>query len=393
MYRFIWVFVTASTIAVPNLHPDTGLNIIQLATKYGYPIESHDVETDDGYILTLHRIPHGIKNVSTMKYPVLLMHGLLSSSVDWVNMGPENALGLLLADCGYDVWLGNQRGNTWSRKHLTLDPDIDAEKFFDFSFHEIGIYDIPAKIDYIINATNKEQIFYVGHSQGTTSFFVMASEKPEYNAKIRLMTALSPVAHVANVPNPFLAPLVDNYDLVKTVVPILKIHEVLPHFDYFTDLGNVLCSKGSPYQDSCVWFINAIVGFDWQIDPDFVSVITSNTPAGCSIKQLMHFIQGAESGYFAQYDYGVEVNKIQYGQEMPPLYDITKITARVSLYYAGNDWLNAVEDVLRLAEELPNLASAKQVRYSQFNHLDFLWARNVVDLLYNDVIAEITAES
>ena len=155
-----------------------------------------------------------------MKYPVLLMHGLLSSSVDWVNMGPENALGLLLADCGYDVWLGNQRGNTWSRKHLTLDPDIDAEKFFDFSFHEIGIYDIPAKIDYIINATNKEQIFYVGHSQGTTSFFVMASEKPEYNAKIRLMTALSPVAHVANVPNPFLAPLVDNYDLVKVSLEI-----------------------------------------------------------------------------------------------------------------------------------------------------------------------------
>lgn len=141
------------------------------------------------------------------------MHGLLTSSVDWVNMGPGTALGFLLADNGYDVWLGNHRGNTWSRKHKTLDPDRDQEKFWDFSFHELGYYDLPAKIDYILESTGQDKIVYVGHSQGTTAFFIMGSERPEYNDKIRLMSALAPIVYMGNLPNPFIGQIADHYNL------------------------------------------------------------------------------------------------------------------------------------------------------------------------------------
>lgn len=61
--------------------------------KYGYPSEIHNVTTDDGYILEIHRIakPGAI--------PVLLTHGLLDSSATWVLMGPNKGLGKYNVKC------------------------------------------------------------------------------------------------------------------------------------------------------------------------------------------------------------------------------------------------------------------------------------------------------
>jgi lysosomal acid lipase/cholesteryl ester hydrolase len=53
------------------------------------------VTTEDGYILTMHRIPYSpASNSSEKGRPVVfLQHGLLCSSVDWIIMGPGKALG------------------------------------------------------------------------------------------------------------------------------------------------------------------------------------------------------------------------------------------------------------------------------------------------------------
>jgi len=180
----------------PEIVEDSILQVPQLIEKYGRPAEIHKVETDDGYILEMHRMARpGAK-------PVLLMHGLLDSSSTWVLMGPDKGFAYMLWDLGYDVWMGNARGNHYSRNHRTLDPN--RSKFWQFSFHEIGIYDVPNMIDYVLNETSSEKLQYIGHSQGTITFWIMCSERPEYCDKIISMNALAPVAFLDYIRSPLI---------------------------------------------------------------------------------------------------------------------------------------------------------------------------------------------
>lgn len=232
----------------------------EIINKYGYDYELHPVTTDDGYILEIQRIiPRG--ETETNRPPILLMHGLLSSSADWVNTG-THSLAFKLIDLGFDVFLGNARGTTSSRKHVTLDPDQDAVEFFNFTWHEIGYYDLPAMIDYILDITGVEQTQYVGFSQGTTVFFAMASSRPEYNAKIKLMTALAPVAEMHNFKNPIIKLAAKFEGVIEFALKAWKMHELLRYGKIFEVLGEELCDDGKPTQELCKILLFAIAGYD-----------------------------------------------------------------------------------------------------------------------------------
>jgi len=58
--------------------------------KAGYPVETHVTTTEDGYLLTLHRIPGDNGSL-----PVLLQHGFSGTSAVWVILGKKKALGTI----------------------------------------------------------------------------------------------------------------------------------------------------------------------------------------------------------------------------------------------------------------------------------------------------------
>lgn len=64
-----------------------------MITRNGYPEETHQVHTADGYILTIHRIPCRSSDQTSSKPVVVLLHGLLGTSADWVIPGRGKGLG------------------------------------------------------------------------------------------------------------------------------------------------------------------------------------------------------------------------------------------------------------------------------------------------------------
>jgi lysosomal acid lipase/cholesteryl ester hydrolase len=387
--EFLIVLVTLIGLSAGNPlvkeedNSDAHLLTPELAGKYGYLVESHTITTKDGYILTVHRIPNG-KNAPPVpeggRPVVWLQHGLICSSADWLLLGPERGLAYRLADQGYDVWMGNARGNTYSKAHVTLDPK--SIEFWDFSWNEMGVYDVPAYIEYVLAATEKEDIYYIGHSMGTTMFFIAMAEHPELNSKIRLMSAYSPVAFMEHMISPihFIAPFANSIDWIAQN---LGIGELIPHNALMDLLGATVCHQQSLIQEICSSVLFLMCGFDSeQLDMDMFPVIIGHTPAGSSVRNIVHYAQGVNSKVFRKFNHGKEKNLELYGQEEPPHYDISKITAPVAFYWGENDWLGVKSDVYRMAELMPNLVRKYRANHDKFNHMDFLYARDAVTLLY-----------
>lgn len=360
---------------------DTELNITQLIKKYGYKVEEHTVITSDGYVLTMYRIPGDGP-------PALLMHGLLNSADDFITVGPNKALPYLLSNAGYDIWLGNARGTYHSRKNVRLSVDKDKAPFFDYSWHEIGYYDLPAMIDYILNNTGEKSLNYVGHSQGTTSFFVMCSERPEYNKKIKLMVAMSAVVYMSNLVSPIvriLLQIASLFDIEPTSLGLNEVPTQIPLVNFVTkwlcgntELASLICSN--------LVFLGS--GFDYgQLNVSNTPVIFSHTPSGASMKQLYHYGQGVNSGKFRQYNHGILKNLHVYGSAEPPEYKLENVNAPVAILYSKyNDWLSAFEDVEKLIKRIQNVVELYEVPWEKFCHMDFLWAKDVDKLVYEKVL-------
>ena len=83
---------------------------------------------------------------------------------------------------GYDVWFGNNRGVPYSDKHRR-DGEWSLKERWNFSWAEMGIYDLPAEIDKILEVTGKPKLTLIGYSQGTSQTYYGLAKKQDYFAE------------------------------------------------------------------------------------------------------------------------------------------------------------------------------------------------------------------
>ncbi|NWW74719.1 LIPM Lipase, partial [Climacteris rufus] len=355
----------------------------QIISHRGYPSEEYEVLTRDGYYVRLNRIPHGREKPKNRgaKPVVFLQHGIFGEGSHWVENLANNSLGFILADSGYDVWLGNSRGTSWSRRHRHL--SADQVEFWDFSFHEMAMYDLPASLGFVLHKTGQRRLHYVGYSQGCTIAFIAFSSMPELAQKVKMFFALAPVVTAKHTRSPFMKmPLLLDKNL--KMIPLLlgrtdaslrlrKLWRFLPQ----------LCRHRLLHKP-CANLLFLLGGFNEKnFNVTRLDVYTSHYPDRTSVKNLIHWAQVVVSGEFKAFDYGSE-NRAVYQQDTPPVYRVEEMPVPTAVWSGGQDWAADWRDVRLLLPRIARLVAYSHI--PDWNHWDFVWGLDAPGRLYSSIL-------
>uniref|UniRef100_A0A8D8ZCI1 Lipase 3 n=1 Tax=Cacopsylla melanoneura TaxID=428564 RepID=A0A8D8ZCI1_9HEMI len=224
------------------------------------------------------------------------------------------------------------------------------------------------------------------HLAATTIFYIMASERPEYNDKILVQLSLGPVAYYFHTRSPvkLLAPFTPG--LVK-IADVLFHGELLSRSFILNEVLKAFCTLNKAQMIFCRELLSLIFGRDnEQLQYTTIPAIVGHDPAGVSTKTILHNAQFINRlNTFRRFDYGL-ANPQHYNSLEPPDYNISAIRSKVALFYGPNDLLANEIDVKLFYSQLPNPIGLFKVNLTKFSHLDFLWAKDVRSLVYNQLV-------
>ncbi|KAK6155405.1 hypothetical protein DH2020_009653 [Rehmannia glutinosa] len=310
-------------------------------TIHGYKCQEFQVTTDDGYILSVQRIPVGRDGGDGgTRPPVLLQHGLFIDGVSWLMNSPEESLAMILADNGFD-------------------------EFWNWTWDDLIIHELPSLIDLVFKQT-AQKIHYVGHSQGSLMVLGTLSQGKLDNVKSAAL--LSPIAYISHITSP-IGVLAARVFLNETGVDLLCAHPT------------VVCND----------MLTAYTGENCCLNKSTVEKFLQNELQPTATKNMVHFAQGIRDGVLSKYDYGNAYNNLKhYGEEKPPVYDLSKIPTDFPLFlsHGGQDALSDVNDVQILLDYLKSHDKDKlQVQFIQdYAHVDFIMGVNANHLVYSHII-------
>lgn len=348
-------------------------NIQEMCLLHNYEVENHIVRTKDDYLLTIHRItrrqgPPVRRNGKV----IYLHHGLLMNAEIFVTMLKKSQnIPFVLYELGYDVWLGNNRGNKYSHKHLTK--KLDSIAFWDFSIDEFAMFDIPDTIDFILQESGKPSLTYIGFSQGTAQAFASVSINPHLNNKVEQIIAISPATTPHGLYSKFLDILLKSspnliYLLFsrKVLMPSVLFWERImypPFFDTSIDISNYML-------------------FNWRSkNIDKVQKVASyaHLYSTTSVKTVVQWFQIMASKDFQMYhDTSASISNLN-----PVSYPLKNIKTPISLIYGDSD---SLVDIDVMKSQLPDTL-VKSYCVEGHEHLDNIWGRDVEETVIPLVLA------
>ncbi|XP_050205022.1 triacylglycerol lipase 2-like isoform X2 [Mercurialis annua] len=350
-----------------------------MAVSQGYICQEHKVTTEDGYILSMQRLPADSFGTPSYKPPVLLQHGILTDGSIWLYNSPNQSLAFILADNGFDVWIGNSRGTTHSKGHTSLcpkDPD-----YWNWSWDELAAFDLPATINYVHSQT-AQKLHYVGQSLGSLTVLAALSQEKLLNT-VGAVALFTPIAYLGHTKS-LMAKAVSNLFLAEAFY-WLGLHEFLPSGVATSMLFEDICNKPG---FNCSDIMSAITGPNCCIDPSSEHVLE---PQPTATKTMIHLSQMVRRGNLAMYDYGnIIENMVHYKKLTPPTYDLTMIPNDIPLFLGcgEKDFLVDERDMQILLNKLQDHDTDKLtvLKIKDYAHADFLFGFNANQVVYEPLI-------
>ncbi|XP_042489343.1 triacylglycerol lipase 1-like [Macadamia integrifolia] len=262
----------------------------QLIQPSGYPCSEHTVQTKDDYILALQRVSAqagGDIKVNPGP-PIFLQHGLFLGGDVWFVNSLEQSLGFILADQGFDVWVGNVRGTHWSHGHVSFS-EKDKE-FWDWSWQELAQYDLAEMITYVYSITNSK-IFFVGHSQGTI-MALAAFTRPDIVEMVEAAALLCPISYLGHISAPFVLRMVSMH--LDQMLLAIGVHQL----NFRSDMGVQLMDSVCDGRIDCSNLLSSITGKNCCFNESRVDFYLQYEPHPSSSKNLNHLFQSMNFAVF-----------------------------------------------------------------------------------------------
>ena len=354
---------------------------VDLSTYYkefiynqGYNLEVHEVVTDDGYILSLwHLTPK-----SATQKVAYFQHGLTDTA--WCFFQLESrSLPFLLMKEGFDVWLGNGRGNIFSLKHKTKDPNNSKSGFFDFSMDENVKYDLPATIKYIKSKTGGKKMSYIAHSQGSTIFFMLYMHNPSLVESS--FDHFSSVGTVPNIAHAVFSPI----KLLDTIYGLLDLFNFGKGMLTLSDSQRLKISnfcKILPFSCNTFFELGANIKYTKRIDYSKIYNYLYYYPGGTSKINLLQWSQIHTLQKLVYYNpnYDKTETATPYNLKNLSKWKIKALVARTDM-----DTLSSYQDVTDFYNNIEDKSYVKILDLTNYGHLDVLAA----DSAYTDVFLPI----
>ncbi|VVC43280.1 Alpha/beta hydrolase fold-1,Lipase, eukaryotic,Alpha/Beta hydrolase fold [Cinara cedri] len=354
----------------------------QLINNHGHPAYGkHTVFTEDGYLINLFHIE------GNDGPPFLLLHAFMGASDQWFLRDENHDLPSILMKNGYDVWLGDFRGNLYSKGHSRF--NVSDPEYWKFSVDEWAFYDVPAMIDFVLSRTygRHDRLYLVTYSLSSAIFLATASARPEYNERVIVSYHLAPFMAFSGIRSALLQFGMRFGEMYLTIARNKKKFELFPR-NYLTKNSlSLFCGQKSVFLNMCVSILSEFFGFDTSgnstMDLDFKLIYSR---AGVSLNSVDHLLQMIRKNKFQRYDLGYENNMIKYGQPEPPEYDLRKVTSPVVLFYSKNDRVVDVNTIYKLISVLPNIYQTINIPHKTFGHIDYAFNSNAKKLVFDSVI-------